>query len=96
MSLAISTAWRPISCLSGPSIITRTSGSVPDGRIRTRPLPANRASSSLMRAFISSSSRMLSLYSSFTRTFTSTCGSMLILLASLESDMPLRIITDAS
>src|SRR5699024_1563570 len=56
----------------GASTMTRTSGSVPDGRTRTRPSPPSSVStasiSSLMRGLL------MALSLSLTRTFCSTCG----------------------
>ena len=68
---------------SGASTITRTTGSVPDGRMSTRPRPSSAASScsaaSQTPCAPSSASR------SATRTFTSRCGSFRIASRSARS-----------
>ena len=68
---------------SGPSAITRMSGSVPDARTRTRPSSPSSPSAVTIAALIISLSYHPVLVA--TRTFTNTCGYFVIMLASSES-----------
>src|SRR5699024_1139222 len=76
-STALANSWHTLAtCVSSsPSTITRTSGSVPEGRNSTRPLSASSASAALM-ASCTAGSLMLSRLSPFTLIMV--CGSICI------------------
>src|SRR5579875_1456744 len=77
-SARIASAMRTVhfstSASDAASIITRASGSVPEKRTTTRPLPANSRSAAWISAWTVSSSPSGRLC--FTRTFTSFCGNV--------------------
>ena len=71
----------------GASTITRTSGSVPDARTTTR--PRSPSSASTARDRVADRRRARGRPDRASRTFTSTCGSRVMLAASADSGTPL-------